>query len=430
MTDNKHLTCVSFDDATDAILKLTRHTDPITGAIGVPVSRAMTFRTKTLAADDVLTRTYDGGTGYGVYRNPAWSALERITDYIEGGANSLVVSSGRAAIDLALRLLPQGSHIIVTPGDIYTGTRALFDLYGETTGLRVTYTDSTPEALQAAYVPGETRLVFAETITNPKLKIADLQAITEFAKRHDLLSIADNTAAPLLVRPLLHGFDVIASSLTKYISGNNDLSGGVVVFNTGRDDLAQKLRVWRDKIGATLSTNTAYELVCRAADFPQRLKKHCENAQKIAEALADDPRIARVYYPGLAQADDRDLALRYYQNFGGLVSFDLKGDRKTAARFLEALNRSEALAVADSFGSDWFLGYPAEQSGFYRQMSPEQRAAYGITDSFFRLATGRTRVEDTKQAILRALDAAFEAPYGTENGGTKKPVSTLLRHKS
>ena len=402
-------TSIPFDDASDALLTLIRCTDSQTGAIGIDASRAMTFRTRSKAAANQLAATYDGGTGYGIYRNPQWQVLERITDYIEGGQQSLCVSSGRAAIDLMLKLLPRDSHIIVAPGDVYTGTRALFGLYTEVAGLSVTYTDSTPEALEAAYIPGKTKMVFAETITNPMLKIADLRVISRFAREKGLIAVADNTAAPLLVQPLAHGFDVIASSLTKYIGGNNDLSAGVVVFHKNHSDLAQKLRVWRDKTGATLASSVAYDLIYRAVDFPQRLRVHCGNALAMATILERDPRIAQVRYPGLKSDPNHTLATTYYRHFGGLVSFDIKGGRNEAGRFLEALNHTQEVAVADSFGSDWFIGFPSEQSGFYKAMPSKDRVAYGITDSFFRLAAGRTNVSRAAQDIVRALDAAFDS---------------------
>lgn len=397
-----------FTRATSEIIKRTLHVDPTTGEIGIPLSKGMTFRTTTDADANRLTTTFDGGKGYAVYRNETRTMLANIMDYIEGGQKSLIVSAGRVAYDLPLKLLSPRSHIIVAPPDVYTGLRGLFDFYKEREGLEVSFVESTPEALAAAYRPGETKMVFAETITNPRLKVADLQVIADFAKRHGLISVVDNTAAPLLVRPLDYGFDISVHSLTKYANGFNDDAGGAIVFNKNRSDLAKKLENWCDKTGPIMAPDVAYGLIKSMCDFPERLRTHCEHALYVADALSRDPRIAAVHYPGLENDPGHELALNQgYQGFGGLVSFELEGNRNHAARFLEQFNNSPGVFVADSFASEWFLGYPCSQSVFFRDMDPVKRAEHGITETFFRLAVGRTDPDEFLGEFRRALNVVY-----------------------
>ncbi len=405
-----------FENAQTGIMEIANHVDPDTGAIGVPISRAVTYATRMEGRAQELARTLDGGPGYGIYRNPAWEKLEEIIAYIESDdeippdsekrPKGLVTSSGRSAIDLILKLLPKDSHIIVAPDDIYPGTRALFESMGSITGLEVTYTQSTREALEKAR-RSNTRMILTEPLTNPRMKVSDLKIVSDFAKEYKILSVADNTVTPLLVKPLSYGFDIALHSLTKYVAGNNQTMGGAIVTHKNRADLHAELYIKRNRTGAVLSAENAVTLIEQAKEFPTRLAAHNDNALKIAEWLVSRPEISKVHHTDLSTHPDHELAKKQFKGHGGLFSFELEGGIDQVGDFFSGLKDSKRVFLADSFGADiTLLGWTCNQTTFFRDLPENVRISqFGITDTFMRFAAGRARAELIIEDIEKGLDA-------------------------
>jgi cystathionine beta-lyase/cystathionine gamma-synthase len=418
----------SLDDilatAKSDIIEIAHHIDPRNGAVGTPHSHAVTFATHVSGDPADLALTYDKGQGYGVYRNVAWDKLEQIMANVEGGGDAVVTSTGRAAINVLLDHLPANSHIIVAPDDLYPGTRKRLNYLRDQGKIEVTYTESTPEALEAARKPN-TRLILTEPLTNPRMLVSDLAAVTGFAKKHNILSAADNTVTPLVVRTLGdHDFDVAIHSLTKYVSGGNNSMAGALVTNKRRGDLAASFRNIRNMTGGIVAPEVAATIVDQAKEFPDRVGTHTKNALAVAHYLASRPEVAVVHYPALENNPGHALAKKQFagieSGLGGLFSFELKGGNREVEQFLSGLEGSRNVILADSFGADvTMLSWYARQSAFFRAMPDEERInRYGITDPFLRVAIGRTSPERIIQSLERGLDSIRpHVSLGTQDAG-------------
>ena len=390
-------TAIDFDAIESRIIQLAHHVDPLSGAIGTPRSHAVAYE---VSVDEDGTHTADGGSGYGAYRNPAWRKLEAIVADIEGGGSALCTATGRAANDLAFKLLPVNSHIIIAPENIYTGTKMLFSDLADEKGLQVTYTKAEPAALRAALQPN-TKMIFTEPLTNPLLHTADLSALAAFAKEHRLYSVADNTLTPLICQPLAYGFDMVTRSLTKDFSGHNDTFGGAVAINARKSMLSELLRQKRERSGALMSPDTAVQLIAYAKDFPKRYETTCRNAAALAGFMAAQPEVARVHYP---DAKTDPLVARQFGGYGGgilAVEFQPGTD---IPRFLNAFKEGGLATTADSLGADITLfNWYAQQSQLYRAMDDAERRTHGITPEFVRIATGR----GSAAVLVEEFDHAF-----------------------
>ena len=335
---------------------------------------------------------------YGRYGNPTVRAVEARLAALEGAEDALLFASGMAAITATLlSMLPTGSHIILTD-DCYRRTRQFALAFLRRLGIESTLVPMGDyEALEAAIRPGSTRLIVSESPTNPYLRVLDLPRLVEIAKRHRLKTLVDTTfATPLNVRPLEHGVDLVVHSATKYLSGHNDLLAGVIA---GRADLIGALRQSQGVLGGVIDPHAAWLLERGLKTLGVRVKQQNESALALARFLEDHPRVQRVWYPGLESHPDHEIAIRQMSGFGGVISFEIEGTLEDASRFVDAL---QIPTIAPSLGGvESLVEQPALMS--YFEMTSEERAAIGISDTLIRYAVGIEDVNDLLHDLARAL---------------------------
>jgi cystathionine gamma-lyase len=365
--------------------------DPTTGAIMTPIYATSTY----VQSSPGVHKGYE----YSRTQNPTRMAYERCIADLESGVRGFAFASGMAATATVLELLDRGAHIVATD-DLYGGTyRLLTRVRERSAGLRTTYVDmADPAALEAA-VTAETRMIWVETPTNPMLKLVDLARVAEIGRRRRILTVADNTfASPFVQRPLELGIDLVMHSATKYLNGHSDMVGGVIV--VGDDDaLADRLAFLQNAVGAVAGPFDSFLALRGLKTLALRMERHCANALAVARHLERHPKVARVYYPGLASHPQHDLAARQMHGFGGMVTIELKGGLAEARRFLE---RVEVFALAESLGGvESLIEHPAIMT--HASLPPEQRRALGIGDTLIRLSVG---IEDEAD-LLADLDQAL-----------------------
>ena len=369
--------------------------DPSTGAIMPPIYATSTF----VQSSPGVHQGYD----YARSHNPTRSAYERCAADLESGSQAFAFASGLAAIATVLELVPAGSHI-VSGDDLYGGTYRLFErVRRKSAGLTVSYVNLVePARLEAALRP-ETKIVWVETPTNPLLQLADLRAIAAIVRAHGLISVVDNTfASPWVQRPLELGFDVVVHSATKYLNGHSDVIGGIAV--VGREPHQQALReqlgFLQNAVGAIAGPFDSFLALRGLKTLALRMERHCANALDLAMWLESQPKVTRVFYPGLASHPQHALALRQMHGFGGMISLRLATDLEGAKRFLETL---ELFALAESLGGvESLVEHPAIMT--HASIPVADRRARGIDDSLIRLSVGVEDVEDLRADLARALD--------------------------
>ncbi|WP_342642782.1 cystathionine gamma-synthase [Rhodoligotrophos ferricapiens] len=368
--------------------------DPSTGAIMTPIFASSTFVQQSPGVHK--------GYEYSRSGNPTRKALEDCIADLENGAAGFAFASGLAASGTILELLNAGDHVIAGD-DLYGGSyRLLENVRKRSAGITTSFVDvSNIEAVEAAITP-KTRMIWVETPTNPLLRIVDLVAIAQLARKHGLISVADNTfASPYLQRPIEHGIDVVVHSATKYLNGHSDVVGGVAVVSgtTAHGDLKQRLGYLQNAVGGVMSPFDAFLVLRSLKTLPVRMERHCENAMIIAHYLDQHPRISHVYYPGLKHHAGHDIATRQMRAYGGMVTAVLKGDLADARRFLE---RTQLFALAESLGGvESLIEHPAIMT--HASIPAEIRQQLGILDGLVRLSVG---IEDPDD-LIRDLDQAL-----------------------
>jgi cystathionine gamma-lyase len=365
--------------------------DPSTGAIMPPIYANSTFAQESPGVHK--------GLDYGRSHNPTRWALERCLADLEGGSRGFAFASGLAAIAAVLELLQPGDHLIAGD-DLYGGTYRLLErVRARSAGLIVSYVDLTsPEALRAALRP-ETRMVLAETPTNPLLRLVDLAVVADICRAHGIIAVADNTfATPWAQRPLEHGFDIVVHSTTKYLNGHSDVIGGAAIVGAN-PDLAEKVGFLQNAVGAIAGPFDAFLTLRGVKTLDVRMRRHCDNALTLAAWLEGHPKVRRVIYPGLPSHPRHDLARRQMRGGGGMISIDLATDLAGARRFLESCR---LFTLAESLGGvESLIEHPALMT--HATIPPERRAEAGITDSLARLSVG---IEDA-QDLIADLAAAL-----------------------
>jgi cystathionine gamma-lyase len=366
--------------------------DPVTGAVMTPI-----YLTSTYAQDGPGEHK---GFEYSRTHNLTRFALERNIAALEGGAHGFAFASGLAATDTVLHLFDHGTHVVAAD-DLYGGTFRLFDKVYRRHGFEFSYVDPAAgsAAVEEAIRPA-TRMVWVETPTNPMLKICDLAAVAEVCRKKKVLLAVDNTfMTPYLQQPLALGADIVVHSTTKYLNGHSDVVGGAVVVNDG--ELRDRLAFLQNAVGAVPSPFDSFMVLRGIKTLHVRMARHDENARALAEWLATHRQVERVIYPGLSSHPQHQTAARQQRGFGGMISFDLKGDLEAARRFLKACR---VFACAESLGGvESLIEHPAIMT--HASVPPDRRRALGITDGFIRLSVG---IEDL--ADLRAdLETAFAA---------------------
>jgi cystathionine gamma-synthase/methionine-gamma-lyase len=390
--------------ATQAVHAGERAPRPDFTPIATPIYPAATFFYDDVADTYAAIAGERAGYSYTRYGNPTVAAFEEAVATLEGGEGAVAYASGMAAVLGAL--LGSGvraGESIVAAQDVYGATYSLLASFFPRFGVRATFVDITDLAAVESAVARERPLALhCETMSNPLLKLADLDALATIAHAHDALLLVDNTfTTPCLVQPLAHGADMVIHSATKYLGGHGDVTGGVVVTSAAR---AAAMRMEQRNVGGILGPQEAWLALRGLKTLPLRMARHGLNAWEVAEWLASHPRVSRVYYPGLPAHPQQALARRLFAhgNCGGMVAFDIAGGDKAAVlRFLNAL--CLCLPVASLGDVYTLLMYPAMSS--HRTLTPEQRAAVGIGDGLVRLSVGIEDVSDIIADLEQALVA-------------------------
>ncbi|MEI9993363.1 MAG: cystathionine gamma-synthase [Rhizomicrobium sp.] len=386
MTDHKNR--LAFSTRT---IHAGQSPDPTTGAVMMPI-----YATSTYAQESPGVHK---GYEYSRSQNPTRMAFERCIADLESGSDGMAFASGLAAISTILELLDTGSHVIASD-DLYGGSFRLFDkVRRRSAGLDFSFVDlSDTKAIEAAIRPN-TKLIWVETPTNPLLRLADLGAIAAVARKHKLLTAADNTfASPYVQRPLEHGIDIVMHSTTKYLNGHSDIVGGVVVSNEA--ELTQRLRFLHNAIGSIAGPFDSFLALRGLKTLALRMERHCGNALKIAAWLEAHPKVERVIYPGLESHPQHALAKKQMQGgFGGIVTFFVKGGLTSTKRVLE---RTQLFTLAESLGGvESLIEHPAIMT--HASIPPEQRERIGISDSLVRLSVGIEDADDLIADLGQAL---------------------------
>lgn len=367
-----------------------QYPDPTTGAVSVPIYSNSTYAQEAPGQHK--------GYVYGRGNNPTRYAFERCIADLENGTNGFAFGSGLAAMCAVLDLLPANSHMIACD-DLYGGSYRLFErVRKQSTGLEVTYVDLTDMKKVEAALRPNTRMIWAETPTNPILKVIDLSEVAKFAKAKGILSVADNTfGTPWIQRPLDIGIDISVHSVTKYLGGHSDLIGGAVIV---RDkDLADKLKFIQNATGGILGPFESFLALRGLKTLDVRMARHCESAMKIAQWLEKHPAIEKVYYPGLASHPQHAIAKKQMKGFGGVMSATVRGSLQEVSRMLSACR---IFTLAESLGGvESLIEHPAIMT--HASIPADQRKALGIDDGLIRLSVGIESPDD----LMADLDQAF-----------------------
>ncbi|MHC4081222.1 MAG: trans-sulfuration enzyme family protein [Planctomycetota bacterium] len=369
--------------------------DPTTGAIVPPI-----YETATYVLPEVGTNK---GFDYTRSSNPTRQVLEASLAAIDGGKYGVAYSSGMSAVDACLKLLDAGDHVVCSD-DVYGGVSRHFNQVLSRYGLMFTYVDTTrPDKVREAVRP-ETRMLWIETPTNPLLKVTDLEAMSTIAREHDLYYGIDSTfATPVFLRPLEYGADIVMHSTTKYLSGHNQLIGGVVI--TDRQDIFDSLKFIQKTIGAVPSPFDCWLTLLGLKTLHLRMERHAQNAQRVAEFLEGHPQVARVSYPGLPSHPQHDVAKAQMSGFSGMISFELKGGVPAGKTLM---NSVKLCSLAESLGAvETMITHPATMT--HAEVPAEERAARGLTDGLVRISVGIEDADDILEDLAQALEQVSPA---------------------
>lgn len=364
--------------------------DPTTGSILPPIYQTATYVLEKVGQDK--------GFDYTRSSNPTRQTMEEHLAAIDNGKYGAAFASGMAAVDSCLKLLKAGDHVICSD-DVYGGVSRHFNQVLVNYDLHFSYVDSSdPVNVENAIQP-TTKMIWIETPTNPLLKVTDLDAVGKIAKNHDLIYGVDSTfATPVFLRPLEFGADLVMHSTSKYLSGHNQLIGGVVI--TNREDLFEHLKFVQKTIGAVPSPFDCWLTILGIKTLDLRMKKHTENAQSVAEFLEGHPKIGSVTYPGLPSHPMHHVAKEQMSGFSGMISFELTGGTTAGKKVMNAV---QLIQLAESLGSvETMITHPATMT--HGDVPKEERLARGLTDGLVRLSVGIENVND----IIHDLEIALE----------------------
>jgi len=374
--------------ATDAI-HAGQEPDPSTGAVTIPIYQTSTYVQEGLGKHK--------GFEYARTQNPTRMALERNLAVLEKGHAGFAFASGMAAITSVILLLKAGDHVIVTD-NVYGGTYRLFTQILSDLGIEFTFVDTSElEKVRKAMKTG-TKMVFIETPTNPMLSLTDLRITANFCNDMNLLMAVDNTfMSPYFQNPLKFGADLVIHSTTKFLNGHSDGVGGAVV--AARKEISQRIALIQNGVGAILSPFDSWLVLRGIKTLALRMGKHNENALRIAEYLSHAKKVRKVFYPGLPDHPQHDLARKQCTGFGGIISFDV-GSLEKAREFVESVR---IFSLAESLGGvESLVGHPVTMT--HASVPKEKRVKMGLTDGIIRLSVGVEDVEDLIGDLSYALD--------------------------
>ncbi len=364
--------------------------DPSTGAIMTPIFQTSTY----------VQRSPGDHQGYEYSRthNPTRTALQQALAALENGQHGLCFSSGLGAIDAVVKLLKPGDEVIST-NDLYGGTYRIFTKIFAQYGIKFKFVSMDDVSAVEALITPATKLIWAETPTNPMMNIIDIKALGKIAKKHQVLFAVDNTfATPYIQNPLDMGADIVMHSVTKYLGGHSDVVMGALVVND--DMLHQQLAFIQNSCGATPGPQDCFLVLRGLKTLHIRMERHCQNGKSIAGYLKNHPKVAKVYWPGFEDHPNHDIARAQMRDFGGMISFTLKDDSLSAAK--SVLEKLELFSLAESLGGvESLSGHPASMT--HASIPKEEREKTGVTDSLIRLSVGIEDVEDLIDDLRKAI---------------------------
>ena len=366
--------------------------DPTSGSIVPPI-----YETATYVLPEVGK---DRGFDYTRSSNPTRQVLEENLAAIENGKYGVSFASGMSAVDAALKLLGSGDHV-VSGDDVYGGVTRHFDNVLARHGLDFTYVDSTDTESVRAAITSKTRMLWIETPTNPLLKVTDLEAMASIAREHDLLLGVDSTfATPVFLRPLEFGVDIVMHSTTKYLSGHNQIIGGILV--TNRQDIFEQMKYIQKTIGAVSSPFDCWLNLSGLKTLHLRMRRHEESAMQVAQFLESHDKIERVLYPGLPSHPQHAVAKAQMSGFSGMITFELTGGTEAGKTLM---NNVRLCGLAESLGSvETMITHPASMT--HVDVPLADRHKRGLTDGLVRLSVGIEDVEDIISDLEQALTQA------------------------
>ena len=364
--------------------------DPTTGAILPPL-----YQTATYVLEEVGK---DKGFDYTRSSNPTRQVMEEILAVLDGGKFGIAFASGMSAVDSCMKLLKAGDHVICSD-DVYGGVSRHFNQILVNYDLHFTYVDSSNSANIENAIQSNTKLIWIETPTNPLLKITDLEAVGNIAKKHNILFGVDSTfATPVFLRPLEFGADLVMHSTTKYLSGHNQLIGGVVI--TNREDLFDQLKFVQKSIGAVPGPFDCWLTILGIKTLDLRMKKHDSNAQTVAEYLEAHPKVLSVTYPGLPSHPAHETAKKQMSGFSGMISFELTGGIPAGKIVMNSVKLAK---LAESLGAvETMITHPATMT--HADVPKDEREARGLTDGLVRLSVGIENPDDIIADLEQALN--------------------------
>jgi cystathionine beta-lyase/cystathionine gamma-synthase len=364
--------------------------DPTTGAIVPPI-----YQTATYVLDEVGK---DKGFDYTRSSNPTRQIMEEVLADLDGGKFGVAFASGMSAVDSVMKLLKAGDHVVCSD-DVYGGVSRHFNQILVNYNLHFTYVDSSnPTNIENA-IQANTKLIWVETPTNPLLKITDLEAVGNIAKKHNILFGVDSTfATPVFLRPLEFGADLVMHSTTKYLSGHNQLIGGIVI--TNRENLFNQLKFVQKTIGAVPGPFDCWLTLLGIKTLDLRMKKHDANAQIVAEYLEAHPKVSSVTYPGLPSHPSHKIAKKQMSGFSGMISFELTNGILAGETVMNSVKLAK---LAESLGSvETMITHPATMT--HADVPQEEREARGLTDGLVGLSVGIENADDIIADLEQALN--------------------------
>jgi len=364
--------------------------DPTTGAIMTPIYQTSTYVQESPGKHK--------GYEYSRTHNPTRTALQNALAALENGKHGICYASGLAATDAVLKLFRPGDEIIAT-NDIYGGTYRIMKRIYEPFGLVFHFVDMSNIQEIENVISEKTKMIWVETPTNPLLKIIDIEAVTGLCRDKSILSVVDNTfASPYLQNPLDQGADIVMHSVTKYLGGHSDTVMGALIVND--DDLAKNLAFIQNASGAVPGPQDCFLVLRGIKTLHIRMQRHCENAKVVSIWLQDHPKVGKVYYPGLTSHEGHALATRQMRGYGGIVSFELKGDNYQQA--VKVMENLEIFSLGESLGGvESLCTHPASMT--HASIPKEEREKVGLKDTLIRLSVGIEDVADLIADLERAI---------------------------
>lgn len=383
----------NYNDISTALIHGGIYGDKTTGAVNVPIYQTSTYEQISLG--------HHTGYEYSRTGNPTREALEALVAELEGGIAGYAFASGMAAITAVLSLFQSGDKIIIS-SNVYGGTFRVLDKIFKNFGIGYSIEDTTNLEELDKKITNDVKAIFVESPANPLMTITDLKAVANLAKKHDILSIVDNTfMTPYLQRPIEFGIDIVIHSATKYLGGHSDLIAGLVVVN--KEELKERIAFIQNATGGILQPFDSFLLIRGIKTLGVRLDRHVENAEKIASYLVNHEGVKRVYYPGLKDFPGYEINAKQAKNGGAMLAFELHDDYDVK-KFYDGL---ELIALAESLGGvESLVCHPASMT--HASIPYEIRQKVGITDGLIRLSVGIEKGEEIIADIERAIQASKE----------------------